>query len=199
MAANLRRLADAIGAFDRYRPGTYFDAYELRRKVAGSKREKLRRDPGDAQPQGSSPPVTCARIPPTLVSNEVGSRSREMTDRLDNPWRIEHVEDDAVARLALRHVANSKAVELAVDIVGNPQREDDEGLNWARLSDARSIADVVPGSAVILGSSVGRYLAMVVAWDFEVDDDDPVASLELLPIRPSEVARLLGRKRATAS
>ncbi|MGI8756887.1 MAG: hypothetical protein ACR2MB_13725 [Acidimicrobiales bacterium] len=41
-----------------------------------------------------------------------------MTDRLDNPWRIEHVEDDAVARLALRHVANSKAVELAVDIVG---------------------------------------------------------------------------------
>ncbi|MGI8756888.1 MAG: hypothetical protein ACR2MB_13730 [Acidimicrobiales bacterium] len=52
---------------------------------------------------------------------------------------------------------------------------------------------------MILGSSVGRYLAMVVAWDFEVDDDDPVASLELLPIRPSEVARLLGRKRATAS
>ncbi len=123
-----------------------------------------------------------------------------MTDRLDNPWRVEHIDDDVVVRLALRHVANSKAVELAVDMVGSPQREDDEGLNWARLSDARSVGDVVPGSAVTLGSSIGRYLAKVVAWDFEVDDDDdPIISFELLPIRPSEVARLLGRNRATAS
>lgn len=36
MAANLRGLADALDAFDSYRPGTYFDADELRRKVAGS-------------------------------------------------------------------------------------------------------------------------------------------------------------------
>jgi hypothetical protein len=149
--------------------------------------------------QGSSPPVTYARIRPTLESDGLGSRSREMTDRLDNPWRVEHIDDDVVVRLALRHVANSKAVELAVDIVGSPQREDDEGLNWARLSDARSVRDVVPGSAVILGSSIGRYLAKVVAWDFEVDDDDPIVSLDLLPIRPSEVARLLGRNRTTAS
>jgi hypothetical protein len=36
MAANLRGLADALDAFDSCRPGTYFDADELRRKVAGS-------------------------------------------------------------------------------------------------------------------------------------------------------------------
>ena len=96
-------------------------------------------------------------------------------------------------------MANLKAIELAVDIVGNPQREDDDGFNWARLSDARSVSDVVPGAAVVLGSSIGRYLAKVVAWDFEVDDDDPIVTLELLPIRPSEVARLLGRNRAPAS
>lgn len=101
-----------------------------------------------------------------------------------------------MARLAARHVPSPKAIELAVDIVGNPQREDDEGLNWARLSDARSVRDVVPGSAVVLGSSIGRYLANVAAWDFEVDDDDPIVTLELLPICPSEIARLLGHDRA---
>ncbi len=121
-----------------------------------------------------------------------------MTNNLDSPWRVESVDDEVVSRLASLHVANAKAVELAVDIVGNPQREDDDGFNWARLSDARSVTDVVPGSAVILGSSIGRYLAKVVAWDFEVDDDDPIVTLELLPIRPREVARLLGRNRAPA-
>lgn len=44
-----------------------------------------------------------------------------------------------------------------------------------------------------MGSSVGRYLAKVVAWEFEVSDEDPIVTLELLPVRPSEVERLLGR------
>ena len=38
-----------------------------------------------------------------------------------------------------------------------------------------------------MGSSVGHYLAQVVSWDFEVSDDDPVVTLELLPVRPSGV------------
>jgi hypothetical protein len=38
-----------------------------------------------------------------------------------------------------------------------------------------------------MGSSIGRYLAKVISWDFEVSDDDPVVNLELLPVRPSEV------------
>ena len=107
-----------------------------------------------------------------------------MTDRSKDPWRIDNVDQEVVSRLAARHVANPRAIELGVGIVGNPQRQDDEGFNWARLSDARSVADVVPGSAVLIGSPIGRYLAKVIAWDFEVSDDDPIVSLELLPIPP---------------
>jgi hypothetical protein len=57
----------------------------------------------------------------------------------------------------------------------------------------------MPGSAVVIGSSIGRYLAKVVSWDFEVSDDDPIVTLELLPVRPSEVNRLLGRNRTPAA
>jgi len=41
-------------------------------------------------------------------------------------------------------------------------------------------------------------LATVVAWDFEVDPDDPIVVLDLLPIRPSAVERLLERNRTPA-
>lgn len=67
--------------------------------------------------------------------------------------------------------------------MGDPHREDDAGHNWAVLSDARSVREVVSGSAVVLGSSIGRYLAKVVSWDFEVSDEDPIVTLELLPVR----------------
>lgn len=77
--------------------------------------------------------------------------------------------------------------------------EDDPGHNWAVLSDARNVEDLVPGSAVVMGSSIGRYLAKVIAWDFEVSDEDPIVTLELLPIRPNEVQRLLGRNRTPAA
>ena len=42
----------------------------------------------------------------------------------------------------------------------------------------------------MVGSSIGEYLANVIAWDFEVSDDDPIVVLELLLIQPSEVRRL---------
>jgi hypothetical protein len=115
-----------------------------------------------------------------------------------NPWLVEQVDPDLVAQLAACHAVNTRAMEMSVDIVGDPHREDDEGLNWARLSDARRVEDVVPGSAVVVGTSIGRYLAKVVAWDFEVSDSDPIVTLELLPVRPSEVARFLGRNRISA-
>jgi len=31
---------------------------------------------------------------------------------------------------------------------------------------------------------IGRYPAKVIAWDFEVSDDDPIVTLELLPVTP---------------
>jgi hypothetical protein len=122
-----------------------------------------------------------------------------MTQRTENPWLVEVVDPELVGRLAARHTPNPKAVELGVDVVGDPHREDDAGHNWAVLSDARNVEDLVPGSAVVMGSSIGRYLAKVIAWDFEVSDEDPIVSLQLLPIRPSEVERLLGRNRTSAA
>ena len=122
-----------------------------------------------------------------------------MTQRAENPWLVEEVDQELVDRLAARHTPNPRALEMGVDIVGDPHREDDAGHNWAVLSDARSVQEVLPGSAVVMGSSIGRYLAKVVSWDFEVSDDDPIVPLELLPVRPSEVERLLGRNRTPAA
>jgi hypothetical protein len=122
-----------------------------------------------------------------------------MTQRAENPWLVEDVDQELVERLAALHTPNPRALEMGVDIVGDPHREDDAGHNWAVLSDARSVREVVPGSAVVLGSSIGRYLAKVVSWDFEVSDEDPIVTLELLPVRPSEVERLLGRNRNPAA
>jgi hypothetical protein len=62
----------------------------------------------------------------------------------------------------------------------DPQRQDDDGYNWTRLRFARAVADVLPGSSVVIGSAIGRYRAKVIAWDFEVSDDDPIVTLELL-------------------
>lgn len=122
-----------------------------------------------------------------------------MKERAENPWLAEEVDQELVDRLAARHTPNPRALEMGVDIVGDPHREDDAGHNWAVLSDARSVQEVLPGSAVVMGSSLGRYLAKVVSWDFEVSDDDPIVTLELLPVRPSEVERLLGRNRTPAA
>ncbi len=94
-----------------------------------------------------------------------------------NPWHVEHVEQvdpRLVERLAALHVAYPGAVDAGVDIMGDPHRETDEGYNWTVLSRARSVEDVVPGSAVVMGSGIGTYLAKVVAWHFEASDDDPM-------------------------
>jgi len=120
-----------------------------------------------------------------------------MTER--SPWVVEKVDRAILDRLAAKHAPAARAVELGVDILSDPHREDDEGFNWTLLSQARDIADVVPGSAVVVGTSIGRYLAKVIAWDFEVDDDDPVVTLELLAIRPSEVEHLLARNGTPAA
>ena len=68
---------------------------------------------------------------------------------------------------------------MGVDIVGDPHREDNDGYNWTLLSQARNVSDVTPGSTVVMGSVIGRYLAKVVAWDFEVSDTDPIVVLDL--------------------
>lgn len=121
-----------------------------------------------------------------------------MDDKHD-PWIVQSVPAQVVAQLAAVHAPNAEASAAGVDIFGSPQREDDDGRNWALLHEARRVEDVVPGSAVLLGSRIGTYLAKVVAWDFAVSDDDPVLVLELLPVTPDSVERALARRHTSAA
>jgi len=122
-----------------------------------------------------------------------------MTKPRGSPWHVEQVEPSVVERLAAIHEPNPEAVAQGVDLVGDPHREDDDGYNWVFLSDARNVADVVPGSAVVMGSPVGRYLGKVVAWDFEVSEHDPIVVLELVPLTPQAVEKALARNRTPAA
>jgi hypothetical protein len=122
-----------------------------------------------------------------------------MSGQRTNPWHVDRVDADVVKRLAVVHTPNSDAVKLGVDIVGDPHREDDDGYNWSRLHAARNVADVTPGSAVVMGSPIGNYLAKVVAWDFEVSDEDPIVVLELVPLTPQAVEQALARRGSSAA
>ena len=122
-----------------------------------------------------------------------------MTKPLHGTWTVTEVDEATVDRLAASHAPDSLATELGVDIVGDPHREDDDGYIWTRLHRARNVRDVVPGSAVVMGSDIGTYVAKVVAWDFEVSDDDPIVTLELVPLSPEALARALARRRSPAA
>jgi hypothetical protein len=122
-----------------------------------------------------------------------------MIENGTNPWYLRQVDPDVVERLAELHTPHQRAETMGVDIVGDPHREDDDGYNWTRLSYARNVRDVTPGSAVVLGSGIGHYLAKVVAWDFEVSDDDPIVVLDLVPLRPDAIGRALARYSPSAA
>ena len=104
------------------------------------------------------------------------------------PWVVDDVDQTTLERLAAAHTADPLAVALGVDLVADPNREDDEGYVWTRLHTARDVRVVVPGSAVVIGSDVGEWVAKVIAWDFEVSAEDPIVTLELLPVTPETVS-----------
>jgi hypothetical protein len=85
-----------------------------------------------------------------------------MADRRVNPWYVREVDGAIVERLTAAITPHPRAVEVGVDIVGDPHREDEDGYNWTRLHYPRNVADVTPGSVVVMGSRVGTYLAKVV-------------------------------------
>jgi hypothetical protein len=114
-------------------------------------------------------------------------------------WTVTTVDQATVDRLAASHSPDPLAEELAVDIIGDPNREDDDGYIWTRLHRARDVRHVVPGSAVVMGSDVGTYVAKVIAWDFEVSDDDPIVTLEVVPLSPDALAAALARRSASAA
>lgn len=121
-----------------------------------------------------------------------------MNDKV-KPWHVEQVDAALVERLAALHTPYPKAVASGVDIMGDPHRETDDRFNWTVLSRARNVPDVVPGSAVVMGSGIGNYLAKVVAWDFEASDEDPMVVLDLVPLAPEAVERALARTRTSAA
>ena len=116
-----------------------------------------------------------------------------------NPWALTAIDRELVDALAGRLPSCERAVQPRVDLIADPHGEDDQGHIWTRLRAARRVTEVTPGAVVVLGSAIGRYLATVVSWDFEVDPDDPIVVMDLLPIRPSEVERFLARNRTPAA
>ena len=122
-----------------------------------------------------------------------------MTKRQHGTWTITTVDQATVDRLAASHAPDPLAEELAVDIIGDPNREDDDGYIWTRLHRARNVRHVVPGSAVVMGSDIGTYVAKVIAWDFEVSDDDPIVTLEVVPLSPDALAAALARRSTSAA
>jgi hypothetical protein len=121
-----------------------------------------------------------------------------MSKPLHGTWTVDRVDPATVERLAAAHTPDPLAVELGVDLVADPNREDDDGYIWTRLHTARNSRVVTPGSAVVIGSDLGQWIARVISWDIEVSDDDPVVTLELVPLSPDALASALARRGAAA-
>jgi hypothetical protein len=122
-----------------------------------------------------------------------------MVRKPNGTWVVKEVDPETVGRLAASHAPDPLATELGVDIVADPNREDDEGYVWTRLRRARDVRHVIPGSAVVIGSDLGRYVAKVISWDFEVSDEDPVVTLELVALPPEALAEALARSHIPAA
>ena len=121
-----------------------------------------------------------------------------MSTPLHGTWTVDHVDPATVERLAATHTPDSLAMELGVDLVADPHREDDQGYIWTRLHAARDVRVATPGSAVVIGSDLGQWVAKVISWDFEVSDDDPIVTLELVPLSPEALSTALARRGAAA-
>ena len=74
-----------------------------------------------------------------------------------------------------------------VDLVADLNAEDDDGLGWSTLSDARKPTSVQPGAFLLAGSQYGRAVVRVVA----VDTDGQV-HFSVLPGSVAKNRHLLG-------
>ena len=75
-------------------------------------------------------------------------------------------------------------IELSADL----NAEDDEGLGWSMLSDARDASRVRPGAMLVAGNSLAKAVIRVVA----VDEDGQV-HFTVLPGSLEKNRHLIGR------
>lgn len=54
---------------------------------------------------------------------------------------------------------------IDVDLIADLNAEDDDGLGWSTLADARQPARVIPGSMLLAGNQAAQAVVRIVAVD----------------------------------
>jgi hypothetical protein len=75
-----------------------------------------------------------------------------------------------------------------IDLTADLNAQDDDGLGWSTLADARDPSRVRPGAMVLAGNRYGQAVVRIVA----VDDDGQV-HFSILPGSVAKNQHLLGR------
>ena len=75
-----------------------------------------------------------------------------------------------------------------IDLIADLNAEDDDGLGWSTLADARTPHRIAPGAMVLAGNRSGQAVVRIVA----VDDDGQV-HFSILPGSVAKNRHLLGR------
>ena len=75
-----------------------------------------------------------------------------------------------------------------IDLIADLNAEDDEGLGWSVLADARIPDRISPGAMVLAGNRFGQAVVRIVS----VDDDGQV-HFSILPGSVAKNRHLLGR------
>jgi hypothetical protein len=79
-------------------------------------------------------------------------------------------------------------MDLEVDLVADLNAQDDDGLGWSLVADARDADRVRPGAMLLAGNPQARAVVRVVA----VDDDGQI-HFSILPGSVEKNRHLLGR------
>ena len=75
-----------------------------------------------------------------------------------------------------------------IDLIADLNAEDDDGLGWSTLGDARSADRIVPGAMILAGNRYGQAVVRIVA----VDPDGQV-HFSILPGSVAKNLHLLSR------
>jgi hypothetical protein len=79
-------------------------------------------------------------------------------------------------------------MDLPIDLVADLNAEDDEGLSWSTLDDARDASLIRPGAMLVAGNRHAKAVVRVVA----VDEDGQV-HFTVLPGSLAKNRHLIGR------